>query len=407
MRSLEEWQAYVEQQIEAAKKRRTGGQEASKELPKGESASPVASEQAAAREKASVRTAVARPTRMPASDQRLPEGRALLSWEDTSPLQKSADTPPPSAPLPPISERLASSEEASAFAERLGLAEPQNPRAGADEDKTVAPSAAPSPSVAPEPKVVPLKPYQPRDPRWQSSVAPERLRVNPVAPPQDLIEPSPAPPPAEAAPKAEESPDRVAIVATEPMLGVGEAEVTIAEVATGGPKETDPTPRSPSKRAKRLTAKRAEAAVTPPESPEQIRALWDRVPRHVQALIRTQDDEVAQRSYKNFRESREDLVYRLLDPELSLEEAARILAVCPTTVRRYTNRGLLSHHRTPGNQRRFRLSHVLEFMERYGQTLEIDARREREAGLSDGETDGPARREEGEAEGSISSTLPS
>lgn len=63
-------------------------------------------------------------------------------------------------------------------------------------------------------------------------------------------------------------------------------------------------------------------------------------------------------------ESREELVQRLLDPVLSLEEAATLLDVCSTTVRRYTNRGILRCYRTPGNQRRFRLSEVMDFMER-------------------------------------------
>ena len=63
-------------------------------------------------------------------------------------------------------------------------------------------------------------------------------------------------------------------------------------------------------------------------------------------------------------ESREHLVQRLLDPVLTLEEAATLLDVCPTTVRRYTNRGVLKCYRTPGNQRRFRLSEVMSFMER-------------------------------------------
>jgi excisionase family DNA binding protein len=63
-------------------------------------------------------------------------------------------------------------------------------------------------------------------------------------------------------------------------------------------------------------------------------------------------------------ESREELVQRLLDPVLSLEEAAVLLDVCPTTVRRYTNRGILKCYRTPGNQRRFRLSEIVSFMER-------------------------------------------
>ncbi len=74
-------------------------------------------------------------------------------------------------------------------------------------------------------------------------------------------------------------------------------------------------------------------------------------------------NEVAEASYEAFKETREELIRRLLDPELSLEEVSRILNVCPTTVRRYTNRGLLGHHRTAGNQRRFRLSDVLAFLE--------------------------------------------
>jgi len=73
--------------------------------------------------------------------------------------------------------------------------------------------------------------------------------------------------------------------------------------------------------------------------------------------------ETARKSYKEFKETREELLQRLLDPALTLEDAARLLKVCPTTVRRYTNRGLLKHFRTAGNQRRFRLSDVLAFLE--------------------------------------------
>ncbi len=62
-------------------------------------------------------------------------------------------------------------------------------------------------------------------------------------------------------------------------------------------------------------------------------------------------------------ETREELLRRLVDPTLTLEEAACILEVCPTTVRRYTNRGILPHERSAGNQRRFKLSSVLEFRE--------------------------------------------
>ena len=63
------------------------------------------------------------------------------------------------------------------------------------------------------------------------------------------------------------------------------------------------------------------------------------------------------------KESREGLVERLLDPTLTLSETATLLGVCPTTVRRYTKRGVLNCFRTPGNQRRFRLSDVLDFIE--------------------------------------------
>jgi len=104
--------------------------------------------------------------------------------------------------------------------------------------------------------------------------------------------------------------------------------------------------------------------VAPPAgSGEEVRSMWDKLPRHIQLLVGQPPSEVAQRSYSVFKETREQLIARLLDPTLSLEEAARILNVCPTTVRRYTNRSLLRHFRTVGNQRRFRLSDVLAFLE--------------------------------------------
>jgi len=64
------------------------------------------------------------------------------------------------------------------------------------------------------------------------------------------------------------------------------------------------------------------------------------------------------------KQTREELIERLLDPTLTLSETAALIGVCPTTVRRYTNRGVLRCFRTPGNQRRFRLSDVLDFIER-------------------------------------------
>lgn len=62
-------------------------------------------------------------------------------------------------------------------------------------------------------------------------------------------------------------------------------------------------------------------------------------------------------------QSREEILERLVNPTITLEEAAKIMGVCKATVRRYTARGILPHYRTPGNQRRFKLNDIIEFME--------------------------------------------
>ncbi len=98
---------------------------------------------------------------------------------------------------------------------------------------------------------------------------------------------------------------------------------------------------------------------------------WVALPKHVAFLCSFFDDGVTKNYYRGeFKESREELVRRLLDPELSLEETSRLLGVCPATVRRYTNRGWLSHHRTVGGQRRFRLSNIVKFVDAHGRMPE-------------------------------------
>lgn len=100
---------------------------------------------------------------------------------------------------------------------------------------------------------------------------------------------------------------------------------------------------------------------------ESSDALWNRLPHHIQLLASIPEpieEEVAAKYYtRGFKETRQQLIERLLNPTLTLEETARVLGVCPATVRRYTNRGILPHHRTVGQQRRFRLSDVLIFLE--------------------------------------------
>jgi excisionase family DNA binding protein len=62
-------------------------------------------------------------------------------------------------------------------------------------------------------------------------------------------------------------------------------------------------------------------------------------------------------------ETREEIIERLLDPELSVHEAAALLNVSKATLRRYTDSGKLACFRTAGGQRRFKLSAVLALLE--------------------------------------------
>jgi transcriptional repressor of dcmA and dcmR len=62
-------------------------------------------------------------------------------------------------------------------------------------------------------------------------------------------------------------------------------------------------------------------------------------------------------------ETRDEIIHRLMDPVLTLHEAAAILNLSKATVRRYTEQGKLPCQRTAGGQRRFRLSDVLQLLE--------------------------------------------
>lgn len=116
--------------------------------------------------------------------------------------------------------------------------------------------------------------------------------------------------------------------------------------------------------------KRKTPVVAHPVTSE-LEMLWQQLPKNVRFLAGVYDDQVTQGYYSTkFKESREDLIRRLVDPELNLEDTARLLGVCPATVRRYTNRGWLLHHRTIGNQRRFRLSGIVDFVEKHGRNPE-------------------------------------
>ncbi len=161
------------------------------------------------------------------------------------------------------------------------------------------------------------------------------------------------------------------------------------------------TPRSRARHARNIRPDNVPSGMSASE-------LWATVPRHVQTLLALErleeEQEVAQFSYKRpFQEKRHELIERLLDPILSLEDAARLLNVCPTTVRRYTNKGILTYYRkepergarstgdsnSSGDketrQRRFRLSDILAFLETQQAALAADRQAERIAGLPDEE----------------------
>ncbi|MBX3096192.1 MAG: helix-turn-helix domain-containing protein [Fimbriimonadaceae bacterium] len=105
---------------------------------------------------------------------------------------------------------------------------------------------------------------------------------------------------------------------------------------------------------------------------DDLRTFLAELPNQIEFLGAYFTDDVTRHYYTSeFKESRTDLIRRLLDPELTLEEVSRLLGVCPATVRRYTNREWLNHHRTKGGQRRFRLSDVIGFVKNHGRHPEF------------------------------------
>lgn len=302
---------------------------------------------------------LARPTRRPDEEETEPED-ALTATED----ETEGDSTHPHRVARPWSEDWSPPQEAGV-----------DPAMAKEIVEQLAPSPAPTPRVEWQPSLtevaVPelaqfIRPREAREitpagedviarllPSGPAPVAPlppERTRAVPTDVPR-----APAPsgsPDAEPARPARADSDPVTDgMALVPVPGSDRTESPFT--ANRGRKQEEPVP----------------AARDLPGIPE-IREQW---PQYAERLRQVPASEVAQNSYKTpFKETRADLIGRLLDPPLTLEETARLIGVCPTTVRRYTNRGWLSHYRTPGNQRRFRLSAVLTFLEEHGETTLLD-----------------------------------
>lgn len=143
----------------------------------------------------------------------------------------------------------------------------------------------------------------------------------------------------------------------------GSAPQTVANrTRTAKPKKFRKTEMKAPRPRRAKAAKPTTNAIDP-----TLQAVWESLPKNIEFLTGFFDDSVTANYYRGeFKETREELIRRLLDPELSLEETSRLLGVCPATVRRYTNRGWLNHHRTQGGQRRFRLSDIVRFVEIHG-----------------------------------------
>lgn len=156
------------------------------------------------------------------------------------------------------------------------------------------------------------------------------------------------------------------------ITNTSETVPTIGEyiIGTGLVEMEERGPKRPRFKKTAMSAPRPRRAKSVTESTEvdlELQEIWENLPKTIEFLTEYYDDSVTSHYYgKGFRESRNDLIRRILDPELNLEEAARLLGVCPATVRRYTNRGWLSHHRTEGGQRRFRLSNIIAFVDTHG-----------------------------------------
>ena len=190
----------------------------------------------------------------------------------------------------------------------------------------------------------------------------------------------PAEPPAEAeAAPAEVTPAEAtpAEAAETPELPEPSAESS-ATAAADQVEAVSAEPARPADEAATAPRRRRAKRKSPAQAPQSAREVLETLQpsqdlrARLEAVLARQkrlpleevEDETKRPKKRRVVETREQLVERLLDPTLTLQEAALLLGVCPTTVRRYTNRGILRCFRTPGNQRRFKLSDILEFMER-------------------------------------------
>jgi excisionase family DNA binding protein len=148
-------------------------------------------------------------------------------------------------------------------------------------------------------------------------------------------------------------------MASEPLLSlVVEPEVKPA-LRTIAPPRIPLSAMKPSRRPQMpMPAVATERPVMP---------CWERLPAHIPLIAGLIEPDEANLYDDEARGAeRQKLIASLLNPNVTLDEAAVLLGVSSATVRRYTTKGILPYQRTVGQQRRFRLSDVLTFLERNG-----------------------------------------
>ena len=145
----------------------------------------------------------------------------------------------------------------------------------------------------------------------------------------------------------------------EPMASPFVSVHDVWEAAEKAPRSTHVPRVEPSRPA----AQPATAASKPKPLP-QHQPLPHTQPEPVISRVRqTQPVQQKEDQRPSREQTREEIIERLVNPTITLEEAAKIMGVCKATVRRYTAMGILPHYRTPGNQRRFKLNDIILFLE--------------------------------------------
>jgi excisionase family DNA binding protein len=103
------------------------------------------------------------------------------------------------------------------------------------------------------------------------------------------------------------------------------------------------------------------AKATPKVSPPPTVQVTSRRPTAKTVEGEEELDQDAKKRVRLKPESRDQLLERLRNPQLSLHEASILLRVSRATVRRYADSSRLPCQRTPGGQRRFFLRDIEMF----------------------------------------------